>query len=126
MLDCHSALSLACDMSLCFWCGTEQPPNPKADLVVEGSNNPRYSPCLGCEATMGKGVTVVEISDEEAVKFQVGMHLGEGRVVYPTGLWAVIDQDVVREFQTELSDMTGRYGFCMCSSQIWDLMELPR
>lgn len=111
---------------LCFWCGTEQPRNPKADLIPDGSPNARYAPCTACEVVMAVGVTVVEIVNEEHVPLQVGLHIGGGKVVYPTGNWAIMSHEAVVKFQSELGDLTGRYGFCMVSGEVWDLLGLTR
>ncbi len=113
-------------MLLCFWCDTEQPRTLRADLVSDGSPNVRYAPCAACEGEMASGVALVEVSDDEVATAQVGLHLGDGRIVYPTGLWAVVTQEFMKEFQAELGDMAGRYGFCMVTKEIWTLMGLER
>jgi hypothetical protein len=113
-------------MTFCFWCGTDKPRNSKADLLPLESKNAKYAPCTDCEAMMASGVTVVEVSDEVSAPAQVPLCLGDGGFVYPTGLWAVVPQEFIKGFQAELAGMSGRYGFCMCSPEVWDLMELQR
>ncbi|MEE8536979.1 MAG: hypothetical protein V3S71_03160 [Acidobacteriota bacterium] len=75
---------------------------------------------------MALGITVVEVAGEETVEHQLGLHLGDGRFVFPTGLWAQVSQEFVKLAQVELGDMTGRYGFCMVEAQVWDLLGLSR
>lgn len=113
-------------MTFCFWCGTDKLRNPKADLLPSKSQNAKYAPCTDCEAEMAGGVTVVEVSGEVSVPAQVPLCLGMGGFVYPTGLWAVVPQAFVKKFQSELAEMTGRYGFCMVSGDVWDQMRLQR
>ncbi len=113
-------------MPLCFWCDTEQSWTPQADPVPDGPPNARYAPCSGCRETMASGIVMLEVSDEEVASAQVGLYLGGGRIVYPTGNWAVVSREFMEQFQPEFAQMLDRYDFCTCSAGVWDLMGLER
>lgn len=106
---------------LCFWCSVKEIKAP------DGTPNPAYMPCGSCTRKMATGVVVVEITEEPQAVDHVGLDIG--RVIYPTGLWAVMSPAWLRGRMSEnpaLEPTLVGQGYCFIDGSVWNLLGLDR
>lgn len=104
-------------LTKCFWCRKYE--------RVPGDES-LYEPCQSCkeimEGALVGGVVIAECTLEEVVPDQAALHLGEGRLVYPTGAWVTVQREWA---QAALPALSLTKSMAFVTPEVWENLELP-
>lgn len=85
-------------IATCFWCGQEKNEIALMGMLPDDTEAPRnmvlnYEPCETCKNNMKKGITLIGVVNRPLPDGRPAIRKG----TYPTGRWAVITPDGIRE-----------------------------
>lgn len=114
---------------ICFWCGEEKNEVALLGKLKGDKEAPMrmiidYEPCDKCKGSMEGGITFVQA---------VGSPVNEGqgeiqKGIYPTGKWAVLKEEAVKNMVTEeavLAQILEKRK-CFIAPETWDAIGLPK